>query len=146
MSEIKFYSQRGPYGCFSNFSNHNVIIDGKNWKTTEHYYQAQKFARTHHEDDIRSLSTPKLAATAGRDRNKPLREDWELVKESIMYKALKAKFTQHEELKNTLLGTKDTKLIENSPVDYYWGCGSNNTGQNRLGILLMRLRSELKDA
>jgi predicted NAD-dependent protein-ADP-ribosyltransferase YbiA (DUF1768 family) len=35
MSEsIKFYSTHGPYGCFSNFSKHAVIFDGKTWQTS----------------------------------------------------------------------------------------------------------------
>ncbi len=42
---ILFYSTRDPlYGGFSNFSAHSIELDGKHWATTEHYYQAQKFA------------------------------------------------------------------------------------------------------
>ena len=61
-----------------------------------------------------------------------------------MYKALLAKFTQHNDLKKLLLGTGERKLIEHSPYDSYWGDGGNGTGMNRLGELLMRLRCELR--
>ncbi len=44
---ILFYSVReSPYGCFSNFSPHPFEFDGKRWPTSEHYFQAQKFAGT----------------------------------------------------------------------------------------------------
>ena len=71
------------------------------------------------------------------------RSDWEEVKEDIMFKALHAKFIQHEKLKQMLVGTKDRVLVERSPYDSYWGDGGNGTGKNRLGILLMKLRDDL---
>jgi ribA/ribD-fused uncharacterized protein len=49
MDEIKFYRVREPYGFMSNFSPHSIRLKGEVWKTSEHYYQAQKFAGTHHE-------------------------------------------------------------------------------------------------
>ena len=45
-----------------------------------------------------------------------------------MYEALKAKFTQNQELKRLLLGTNDRMLVEDSPVDPYWGIGKDRTG------------------
>ena len=41
--DIRFYRENEEYGCFSNFSNHKVEIEGKTWPTTEHYFQAMKF-------------------------------------------------------------------------------------------------------
>ena len=43
-----------------------------------------------------------------------------------------------------LLSTGERKLIEDSPVDYYWGCGEDGSGVNMLGKLLMELRTELQ--
>jgi N-glycosidase YbiA len=64
---IYFYVPREePYGCFSNFSPHGVEMDGEWWPTTEHYFQAQKFAGTPHADAVRRARTPKDAAGAGR--------------------------------------------------------------------------------
>tara|TARA_R110002111_G_scaffold26410_5_gene57189 strand:- start:189 stop:788 length:600 start_codon:yes stop_codon:yes gene_type:complete len=41
---INFYELKKPYGWASNFYNGNPIkIDGKLWKTSEAYFQAQKF-------------------------------------------------------------------------------------------------------
>ena len=42
------------------------------------------------------------------------------------------------------MNTGDRKLVEHSPYDSYWGDGPDGNGQNRLGELLMRLRSALR--
>uniref|UniRef100_A0A6B2L6D7 NADAR domain-containing protein n=1 Tax=Arcella intermedia TaxID=1963864 RepID=A0A6B2L6D7_9EUKA len=61
-----------------------------------------------------------------------------------MYEALQAKFTQNLHLRNLLLSTGSDILCERSKKDSYWGDGGNGTGLNRLGELLMKVRSELK--
>jgi len=61
-----------------------------------------------------------------------------------MRRALRAKFTQHPDLRTLLLGTGDEEIVENAPGDYYWGCGKDGSGKNRLGALLMELRAELR--
>jgi len=58
-----------------------------------------------------------------------------------MMDALRAKFAQHDDLRDILLGTGDAALVEHTANDSYWGDGS---GKNRLGVLLMRLRAELR--
>lgn len=141
---VEFYSTTGEYGCFSNFSRHAVTLNGERWPTTEHYFQAQKFAGTEHETAVRRCKTPSLAARMGRDRKLPLRRDWESVKDRVMLDALRAKFTQHEELRAVLLGTGDATLVEHTANDSYWGDGGDGSGKNRLGQLLMRLRDELR--
>lgn len=143
MESILFYRVNEPYGEFSNFSRHTLHLKGQLWRTVEHYFQAQKFAGTRHEEEIRLAATPMVAASMGRERKRPLRKDWEEVKESIMAEALRAKFTQHKELKARLLNTGSAKLEEHTANDRYWADGGDGTGENRLGILLMELRSAL---
>lgn len=142
---IHFYATTGDYGCFSNFSRHTVVLKGKRWPTSEHYFQAQKFAGEPDEEEIRMANKPMLAAQMGRERKRPLRRDWESMKEQVMLEALRAKFTQHEELKATLLGTGESILIEHTANDSYWGDGGDGSGKNRLGHLLMKVREELRD-
>jgi N-glycosidase YbiA len=142
-TKIGFYSSRGKYGCFCNFSRHPITLKGKVWPTTEHFYQAQKFAGTHHEEAIRLSRGPGDAAKLGNSRELPLREDWNQVKEGMMMEALRAKFSQHDKCRQTLLETGDAYLFEDSQIDYYWGVGKSGTGKNRLGFLLMKLRYEL---
>jgi hypothetical protein len=56
---------------------------------------------------------------------------------------LRLKYTRHENLKDRLLGTGDDHLIEDSPTDYFWGIGANQSGQNHVGKLLEELRDKL---
>jgi ribA/ribD-fused uncharacterized protein len=141
---IHFYSTTGEYGCFSNFSRHSVFLKGKQWPTSEHYFQAQKFAGEPDEEEIRLANKPSLAAQMGRDRKRPLRRDWEGVKERVMLEALRAKFTQHDDLRAILLGTGDAVLVEHTANDSYWGDGGDGSGRNRLGALLIQVRAELR--
>jgi ribA/ribD-fused uncharacterized protein len=141
---IHFYSTRDEYGCFSNFSRHSIFLAGKRWATSEHYFQAQKFHGTEHEEKVRLCKTARQAADLGRSRKLPLRRDWESVKDQVMLEALRAKFTQHEDLRGILLGTGDALLVEHTDRDSYWGDGGDGSGKNRLGQLLMQVREELR--
>jgi hypothetical protein len=144
MDPIKFYSVNDDYGAFSNFSPHPIVLKGRTWPTTEHYFQAQKFAGAPDEEEIRRIASPMIAARMGRDRKRPLRRDWETAKENVMREALEAKFTQHQELQELLLSTGDARLIEHTRNDRYWGDGGDGTGRNRLGALLVELRDKLR--
>lgn len=141
---IYFYKINDEYGCFSNFAHYGFELDGKWWMTSEHYFQAQKFCGTEYEEIIRMLDTPMKAAEKGRNRNLPLREDWEQVKDDVMRKAVYAKFSQNSELRNILIKTGSEYIVENTFNDYYWGCGTNGSGKNMLGIILMEIRDKLK--
>lgn len=144
MNPIHFYRVSEPYGEFSNFSPHPFELKGKVWPTAEHYFQAQKFAGTEHEELIRLAKSPMVAARMGRSRERPLRQNWETAKEDIMREALLAKFTQHPALRSLLLGTADAELVEHTANDRYWGDGGNGKGKNRLGQLLVELREKLR--
>src|SRR4051794_22382217 len=133
MKRINFYRVSEPYGEFSNFSPHPFELKSQVWPTSEHYFQAQKFPGTDEEEAIRQAKSPMIAARMGRNREWPLRSDWEDVKEDIMREALRAKFTQHPSLRSLLLNTGDAELIEHTRNDKYWGNGGDGTGQNRLG-------------
>ena len=142
---IYFYSVREQkYGCFSNFSPHGFELDNAWWRTSEHYFQAQKFVGTPHVEQIRLAPTPKEAANMGRDRNRPLRPNWNQVKDNIMRRGVLRKFETHADICERLLSTEDKLIVENSPIDYYWGCGADGTGLNKLGQILMEVREILR--
>ena len=141
---IDFYGTRCEYGCFSNFYRATIRVGGKNWATTEHYFQARKFAGTEYEGRVRQAKTPGEAASLGRRRDFPLRRDWEKVKDNVMLEALRAKFGQHADLAEVLVGTGDAELVEHTERDSYWGDGGDGSGRNRLGVLLMQVRDELR--
>lgn len=142
---IYFYHEYDPYGCFSNFSPHGVELDGHYWKTSEHYYQAQKVIGTPIADQIRNASTPDEAAALGRASTNPLRSDWDQVKGDVMRKVVLLKFETHADIRQILLDTGDELLVEDSPVDYYWGIGKEGTGRNQLGKTLMEVRQILRE-
>lgn len=145
MDTIYFYSTQGEYGCFSNFSTHGFELDGQYWKTAEHYFQAQKFAGTKFEEQVRLAYSAKHAAEMGRRRDFPLRDDWESVKDEVMRRAVQHKFETHADIRAVLLNTGDADLVENAPGDYYWGSGKDGTGKNRLGQILMDVRAVFRD-
>ena len=141
---IYFYRINEKYGCFSNFSRHGFELDGKYWMTSEHYFQAKKFVGTEYEEEVRQAKTPMEAANMGRDRSKPLRKDWEEVKDDIMRRAVLEKFKTNKDAKEILLSTGDEEIIEKTTNDYYWGCGEKGTGKNMLGKILMETREILR--
>ena len=143
---IYFYAiEEKPYGCFSNFSPHGFELDGLWWATSEHYFQAQKFAGTKHLEEIRLAKTPGDAANMGRSRDRPLRQDWEKIKEDMMQRGVLCKFQTHQDIKEVLLNTGDEQIVENATQDYYWGCGADGSGKNRLGEILMDIRTILRN-
>lgn len=85
-----------------------------------------------------------LAARLGRDRQRPLRGDWEKVKISMMREALVAKFTQHVELRDLLSATGDAELVEHTN-DTFWGDGGDGSGANLLGVVLMEVRDMIRE-
>ena len=144
MDLIRFYSVKDDYGCFSNFAPYPIELKGKEWPTSEHYFQAQKFAGTEHEEAIRLVKSPMSAARMGRSRKRPLRSDWEAMKDDIMREAVLAKFSQHSDIREILLGTGDAQLVEHTENDRYWGDGGDGQGENMLGQILMEVRGRLK--
>src|SRR5215467_9815298 len=112
--DIRFYRTADAYGFFSNFAPYPIAIDGQEWPTSEHYFQAQKFLDSERRERIRHTPSPMIAARLGRDRKARLRSDWEQVKLDIMRKAVRAKFTQHEDIRRILLDTGTATIVEHT--------------------------------
>jgi ribA/ribD-fused uncharacterized protein len=140
---IRFYETNEPYGCFSNFSRHPLALDGREWRTSEHFFQASKFTNIVDVNAVHAAATPFLAAQIGRSRERSLRTDWEKVKDEIMLRTLRTKFTQHPDIQSILRSTAGAALVEHTANDRYWGNGGDGSGLNRLGVLLEQVRSEL---
>jgi ribA/ribD-fused uncharacterized protein len=143
--EIRFYLKRDPYGCFSNFAPYPVEIYGKVWTTTEHYYQAQRFAGTEYEEVIREIKTPFQAKEVAKSGVFPRRKDWFDVKFDIMMKAIGAKFEQHDDLRDILVSTGNAILKEHTELDHYWADGGDGSGRSRLGEALMAVRGRFAE-
>lgn len=143
--DVRFYHSDQPWGELSNFSRHAVFIRGKIWPTAEHFYQAQKFADTIREEQIRCTATPTLAKHMAQEWRAVRRSDWAAMKEGIMYEVLRAKFSQHPDLRERLLASGVRQLVEHTEHDAYWGDAGDGSGRNRLGAILMRVRAEFRD-
>jgi ribA/ribD-fused uncharacterized protein len=130
----------GKFAFLSNFFICKVLFDGLLYDNSEAAFQAQKCAIW--SDRIKFIDLlPGKSKRLGR--KVPLRQDWEQVKDQVMYLVVRTKFTQHPELRAHLLATGETYLEEgNTWDDTYWGV-CRGTGQNKLGHILMVVRSEL---
>lgn len=136
----KIISFEGKYRFLSNFSDHPVTYQGITYRNSEAAFQAQKCpARA---TEFATLS-PNDAKRLGRKVK--LRPDWEAVKDGIMLEILRCKFHQNCGIRELLLTTDGLYLEEgNTWGDRYWGT-VKGVGQNKLGLLLMRVRTELID-
>lgn len=144
-NRILFYDQKAHNGFMSNYYEREITIDGLVYPSCEHYYQSMKYHPNEKVmERVRKAETPGKAKALGRSSKYLLREDWETVKFDVMKKALLAKFSQHEDLKRLLLKTGDAELVENAPKDYIWGCGTDGSGANHLGRLLMDVRADIR--
>ena len=141
---VFFYTPDGPFGAFSNFARFGVALDGAWWPTAEHFFQAQKFEDPAYLEKVRRAVTPKEAATMGRTRVIPMREDWGTYRVEVMRRVLAAKFETHPAPRDLLLSTGERLLVESAPGDAFWGVGPEGVGENRLGRLLMELRERLR--
>ncbi|TFK49471.1 DUF1768-domain-containing protein [Heliocybe sulcata] len=139
---IRFYSRVKPYFEFSNFSDHPIRYNGKDYSTGEHLFQALKFLNDEDSENIRLQSSPEAAKRMAQTLSHRIREGW-ITRRINMDEVLMLKFTQHQDLRDKLFATGDTSLIEDSPEDPFWGTGADGRGRNELGKALERLRSVL---
>jgi ribA/ribD-fused uncharacterized protein len=150
INEIHFYrSNEKPYGAFSNLYRREVIFEDRTFPTSEHAYQAGKALKKEVKEWILNAPSPSLAAMAAHGLYTwDIVPDWSKIKFDRMRGVLRAKFTQHSDLKDLLLSTGEKRLVEvgtvNNAVNKLWG-EVNGVGQNMLGVLLMELREELRN-
>lgn len=139
---IKYYEQW--FDIFNNFSAYAVEMDGVIYPTAEHAYQAAKCTDPNGKKKIAAARSPleskELSNVTYSQAKDP---DWDIKKLEVMEAIYRAKLSQHPAVKEALLRSGDEEIVEDSPVDYFWGCGADGSGQNHSGKLWMKLRSEL---
>jgi ribA/ribD-fused uncharacterized protein len=138
---IKFYKTNDPFGFMNNFKKARMFIYGRWWNNVEAPYQSMKTDVQSEKDAIWAAKTPREARDLGQKVT--INSNWDEVKYLVMYECVLAKFLQHSDLRKQLIDTKQEELMEDSPIDYYWGCGKDGTGQNNLGKVLIQVRSLL---
>lgn len=138
---------KGEYSFLSNFQWFDTPMqyDGMEFKTNEHFYQAMKFKARTDREYIAGHPSKGLKQKV-RDLAHFQREDWHYIKMRVMEYGLRYKFSsKNPSLRLKLLDTGTIPLVEyNWWGDTFWGVDiSTNEGENHLGKLLMRIRSEL---
>lgn len=144
--------------CFSQWWLADFEVNGQTYKTAEHWMMAEK-ARLFNDleiiERILQAKTPAEAKKLGRLVKGFDAKIWDDNKFSIVVEGNYQKFSQHNDLKDFLLNTKNRILVEASPVDAIWGIGMaiDNPhienpllwkGENLLGYALMEVRDRLK--
>ena len=150
---IHFYMEKDLYPELSNFYIHNepLLIDGSEFRSVEHYYQCMKFSdnigsNSEYFEIIRIAKTPYMAKILASQKC-TLNYEWTVSLRQIILQ-YRDKVSQDLHCKQTLLGTSDKILSENSGErDKYWGNSVKNSFNpdkiGKLGLLLMTVRNEL---
>lgn len=129
---------QGKYFFLSNFFSVVVELDGMNFSSVEHAYQAAKTHDVKTRRKIQALYSPGAAKKFGAAF--PLREDWEDVKLDVMLSLVRKKF-QHKILRASLVAVEGEIVEDNTWGDTFWGrCGG--VGENHLGRILMEVREK----
>ena len=149
-----FFTEASP---FSQWYRCSFTADGHTFNCAEQYMM---YGKAKLFDDAASAAAI-LAAAHPRDHKalgrKVKRFDdtaWKRAREGIVLAGNRAKFTQNAELRELLVATRGTTLVEASPYDKIWGIGLSAEdpraqdvnqwkGQNLLGKILTALRDEL---
>lgn len=142
---IGFYNRE--FFCLDNFSSFGFIYNGIYYQTVEHAYQSLKF-----KDVAPEIEKKIIECFSAYDAQRIAHEhierqsaSWDEDKVMIMEQLLRAKLAQHSYVKKKLLETADYLICEDSPKDNFWGIGKDRKGQNHLGKLWMKLRSEIRN-
>ena len=141
-TEDAIYFYTPVFYALDNFSAHIVEIWGKKFQTSEHAYQWKKF-----EDSNPKIAERIFAATSPNEVKKisdahksDTPPTFHNSKIEIMEEILRAKAAQQEKVRRILKESGHKTIIENSPIDSFWGAGPDGKGENALGKLWMKVR------
>ena len=140
---IGFYTRE--FFCLDNFSAFKIDIEGILFSTVEHAYQAYKFIETSSEIflAIVNAKSPIEAKQIAHNNEELIDPNWNNKKIELMEMFLRIKLHQHPYVKKKLLETKNYIICEDSLEDSFWGIGPSRDGENMMGKLWMKIRSEL---
>lgn len=146
----------GDKAFLSNFYVYFVGYKGQAYLSSEHAYQSEKCALETERLRVMAAPSPWEAKKLGRIIL--LKTGWDAMKLDVMHEVVRAKF-KVPFLAEKLLATGEENLIEvNDWHDTYWGVCDGQCrkpkahvmgrprGENRLGQILMEVRSELRAA
>ena len=129
------------YEFLSNFADSPMWVAGILYPTCEHAYQAMKTGIESERRTVATCPTPGQAKRAGK--RVTMREGFQEKRERVMLLLVQCKF-RDPTLAAMLLATGNAQLVEgNTWGDRYWG-QCQGQGENRLGLILMQVRKELR--
>lgn len=128
-----------------NFSAHTVRIWGITFPTAEHAFQWKKFSvsRSKIAKSILAAGSPDAVKKISNRNKDRVSKQWYDERMAVMEQILKAKTKQHEDVRETLKRTGNRIIVENSPVDSFWGTGPDGKGENIVGKIWMKIRDSL---
>lgn len=146
-------------GPFSQWYPAKFTIDGVQYRSAEQYMMAQKAVMFEDQEAFKKIllsHSPREQKHIGRAVKGFNKKEWEKVARGFVFMGNYAKFTQNDDLKQFMLNTKDTELVEASPYDKIWGIGlpeghpdiNDKTkwqGKNWLGQVLTQVRLKIED-
>lgn len=153
---IFFY---GGNCIYSNFTLHNLFVDGNHFTCVEQYYQ---FKKAMHFADTKTAIAIMLAGLnphkqkkLGQQVNGFDKTEWHKHAYDVMYKGVLCKFDNDEAFRRELLVTGNRQFVEASPTDLVWGVGlaehdpnihnpENWLGTNWLGQIITQVRAAIR--
>ena len=108
--------------------------DGNEYTHAEQYMMAQKAKLFGDEETFRKImkaEKPSEQKALGREVRNFNEKVWRENRDRIVYQANVLKFMQNPKLKELLMATGDTILVEASPVDKIWGIGLHMDDERR---------------
>lgn len=140
---------QGKHRFLSNFWELKTPVflagDAHLYNSVEHAYQAAKQCDDGYRKKISEALTASKAKQLGKQIKGKERPDWQDVKFDIIEDLIRQKFFNNKDLGQLLLDTKDEELVEvNWWGDKVFGQCPVGVGENRLGKILMKIRSELQ--
>lgn len=127
------------------YSKHAFELDGFEWPSVEHYYQAMKFDDPEYREQIRQAPHPADAAKLGKSKKHERRDDWKTNSITYMTRGTYIKCRTHPEAAQVLLDSGDIEIKEVSQYNYFWGSGRDLRGNNAFGKMLMGVRDKLRE-
>ena len=129
---------------FDNFAPFQIEWRGKLYPTTEHAYQAAHFIETDPllAEQVRICRSPREASDFANNNKNKEDPNWKDKRISFMEEIVRCKFEQHPYIQNILAETGNKYIVEMNDDDEFWGWGKNHDGQNQLGNIWMKIRSE----
>ncbi len=132
------------YYPLDNFSAHALSVWGIDFPTAEHAFQWKKFSDNAKDvaEEILNAKSPQQVKEISDANKLGQSPNWPEKRIEVMEEILRAKAKQHKDVRDVLEKTGKRLIIENSPVDSFWGIGSDGNGQNMVGKIWMKIRDE----